>query len=351
MTDDLPDLSKVYPAVEHLMGTLDHDAGTIQGIADRLTQGVGANLEDDKARLAKVKSRLSFGVSNSIKKKDDVTLNGIAGRMRSAVAQSVDADQEHVDRLVNATASLGALVSPAPLPPIPTIPRPAQPQPSPTATDWYCYNAPPVPGGLPAETIWLYPAGGDEPVEGPPGWPPRPQWGPSFYTRPPFGYVWVGPTGRIATCGDAVPPPVPIPVPPPVPNVLPPPVPPPVPPPGTCPPCPVPVPQVSHASCGPLPDGLPGARVYLIPWLDPGDSSPSTYSDCGQKLVKESMYSLYPAQRLADAVSVPDGWADFIGGIELIEDPEDTSNGSTIVSGGSGRGDDSPYSGAGLASY
>lgn len=335
MTDELPDFGKVMPAVQHVMDTLDHDAGTIQGIADRLVQAPGATLDTDKEAAKRIKGRLTRATTYDVVKGTAQTLNGIGGGMRAAVAKSLDADQQQVDRLLAVLPSADQLQT-AQAPETASGPArlPSQRQPGPSAV-------PAVPGGpgsitptgapcppdagpfdqcsgpwqCPAGSLfWIWP-GPTAPTEPPPEWVPPSPCARQYPHYQDFGWFWTceDTAGRayFAQCPSATSAPpapgAPPPVPPSPPPTLPPTLPPIVPP---LPHLPAPV---CRSDCGPIPDGAPAQRVYVVPWLDCPDPIPSVYSDCGKKQIADSRYLLFPASDMIDRLSFEDGLADYAG--------------------------------------
>jgi hypothetical protein len=281
VSDNLPPMEQILPAVEHVMGTLDADAGLIQTIADKLVQAPGASIDGDKAVLKRIKSALSHRASQDVIKYTGGILDGIGGRLRASAAQSVDADQTIVDGLM------------ARLPPLPRVPaQSSPPQPAPSNTP-----APvciPPPGAAPPMTGCMGAQATNPPFDLTPLPPP------SGYYRvvDARGLCWDCPVTGIAP-PPSPPPIVPPPVPPPIP-----PGPPTTPPPPTVPPSPPPLPvPVQAGVCGPLPDGLPAARVYIVPWLDPdAHGVASAFSECGSKEIDDALAVLFPVAPIVDAI-------------------------------------------------
>lgn len=302
MSDELPPIEHFMPAVEHLIATTEADGRHIQAIADRLVQSVGGSLDRDKSDLTKVKTRLARTANGDVIRNTGRRLNDVAGRMRTEVARHVEADQLQLDRIAPALEQATRALPPI-LPPIPSI----RPPPGRGCTGyWSCVDR--LPGERPA-WVWYGFRNGLNDVDCAPFGPPEggdPDGHGVRRGATALGWYWINTDGSIALCGGSItpgpPPPIPPPIPPPPgPPPIPPPVPPPVPLP--CPPpVPCPVPPPASAACGPLPDGLQGVRVYVVPWLDPGDSRASVLSDCGEKEIKDAWGALYPSGEIVAAI-------------------------------------------------
>lgn len=335
--DGMPTPEDVLPAVEHVMGTLDHDAGRIQGIADRLYQTVGASLDSDKQAVASLRGKLKRAVSKSVIKQDGANLTDLAQVMRSAVAKSVDADEQRMEPLQRKLAAALAPhgITPEQLqagfrpgttrPPTVDPPRPVVPAipphitvPGGGASSDICF---PAPVNAPFDTwnVWCRPDGtayAAPNCRGHNG--PLDTWKGNYYSQAVAEQV-----ARETSCGPGAVRPPGTPPAPPVPAPPPQPAPPPAPAPIVVPPPSPPGPVPASAACGPLPTALPGVRVYVVPWLDPGDTSPSALSECGRKLIADAMYRVCPAQPIADALSRSYGYVDVVPDLDEMPDGQD----------------------------
>src|SRR5262249_19127984 len=57
-----------------------------------------------------------------------------------------------------------------------------------------------------------------------------------------------------------------------------------------------------------LPECTRPVAVYLVDWLDPGDTVPGVWSRCGQKMIEDATGSLLSAATIADAMRAGPGW-------------------------------------------
>jgi hypothetical protein len=290
---NMPDA--VLPAVRNLVESLDSDTERVQSVADKLVQGVGRSLDEDKKTITGLKVKLSGAVGRDLRKRTGPILSDIAQRLRSTVATSIDADQQTVDRYATAVGPVLEALPQQGLTQGPSGPCIIGYH---TLRGWTTAD-----GQICSET--------DLPFTGAPPCVVPPQ----YAAGPVNGHWIICQPAALLPGVTPEPQPVPSPLPDPVPSPPPEPAPVPVPAPA---PSPVPGPdECLRMACAPLPCDLPGVRVYVVPWLDPGDPNPSAFSGCGRKLIDDAQYALVPAQPIADALSRRMGYVDVVPLLEV----------------------------------
>lgn len=301
------------PGLDGVVESQALDTATIQEIADRLTISVREDVSRDKTAVARLKTKLVKGVSMDMRLARADNLTPAAQRMRQAAEVSLADDDAEIMRIAPRLNSylpaeattVGGTGFPSPgAPGASPVPR-AQPPIRPPGTGANCTPPPgstaPFPGCVSARQT--APPFDLRPAPPPPGY---------HRVVDALGLCWDCPDdgggGGDAGGGGGGGPPVP-PICPPVPDC---------PPPRPCEPCPVGIPpggslpRVAICPVG-IPDNTPTAAVYIVPWQYPGDSTPSSYSDCGKKLIADSLWRDFPAEEFAAALQDFTLLSDWLG--------------------------------------